>query len=143
MFHTETRQALRALTVLAERDELVPLAQLATLTGAPAPTLARVLARLARRGLVTGRRGPHGGYRLARPAAGIALRDVVLPIEGPRFARGCLFGRQRCSPRRPCPLHGAWEDIRDRVGALLAGRTVADLAAGERTAPASGLREIP
>ncbi len=131
MFHTETKQALRALSVLAERDSVVSLAELAVRTAAPAPTLARVLARLGRRGLVAGRRGPHGGYRLARPAVSIALGDVVLPIEGPGFARGCLFGRPRCSAARPCPLHGAWAEIRGRVLALLAERSLADLLAGD------------
>jgi Rrf2 family protein len=129
MFHTETKQALRALTLLARRDELVPLGELAASTGAPAPTLARVLARLGRQGLITARRGPHGGYRLTPGAERIALGEVVLPIEGPGFVHGCLFGRPRCSASHPCPLHDDWTRLRDGLLALLARRTLADLAA--------------
>lgn len=36
----------------------------------------RSLARLEQAGLVRGRKGPRGGYRLARPAASITLGDV-------------------------------------------------------------------
>jgi len=132
MFHTETKQALRAMTILAGRREVISLGELAKRSTSPAPALARVLARLGRRGLVSGRRGPGGGYRLARPANEIALRDIVLPIEGARFGRGCLFGRLRCTEARPCPLHGTWAVARSGILELLAQRSLADLVAGSR-----------
>ncbi|MGE5233823.1 MAG: RrF2 family transcriptional regulator [Acidobacteriota bacterium] len=132
MFHTETKQALRAMTILAGRREVMSLADLAQRSASPAPALARVLARLGRRGLVTGRRGPGGGYLLARPAGEIPLRDIVLPIEGARFGRGCLFGRSRCSAVRPCPLHGTWAVARSGILELLAQRSLADLVADGR-----------
>ncbi len=129
MFHTETKQALRAMTILAGRRDVMSLADLARSSASPAPALARVMARLGRRGLVAGRRGPGGGYRLARPADEIALRDIVLPIEGTRFGRGCLFGRRRCSGARPCPLHETWTVARGAILELLTERSLADLVA--------------
>jgi hypothetical protein len=43
----------------------------------PAPFLERILARLRQNGLVRATRGVSGGYELARPAADIAVDDVV------------------------------------------------------------------
>ena len=40
------------------------------------------MANLKRAGLVQSSRGAHGGYRLARPAAEIAMDEVVLALEG-------------------------------------------------------------
>ena len=47
-----------------------------TLQNAYAWLIARLL-RLRRAGLVEARRGRHGGYRLARPPAEIALQEVL------------------------------------------------------------------
>ena len=49
----------------------------------PARYLEQIFQRLRRAGLVASRRGPGGGYLLARPAAEITLREVVEAVEGP------------------------------------------------------------
>ena len=43
--------------------------------------LEQLFARLRRRGLVVGTRGPRGGYRLARPPQSISVADVVSAVE--------------------------------------------------------------
>ena len=45
--------------------------------------LESVLADLRRTELVRSRRGPDGGYWLARPAADISIADVIRAVEGP------------------------------------------------------------
>jgi Rrf2 family protein len=52
----------------------------------PVRYLEQIFQRLRRAGLVAGRRGPGGGYLLARPAAEITLREVVEAVEGPLAA---------------------------------------------------------
>ena len=54
---------------------------LADAAGVPAPFLAKVLGRLADRGLLRSKRGRKGGFVLGRPAAEITLADVVLALE--------------------------------------------------------------
>ena len=145
MLKTESEQALRALAALAARDRAQPLGELAKRASAPAPMLAKVLARLGHLGLVAGRRGPKGGYRLARPAAKIALGDVVLPLEGLRFANACLFGPSECSATEPCPLHPFWGPLRDRLVAFLEHASLADLvpAAAPKAAGGTARRATP
>lgn len=135
MLKTESEQALRALAALAASDRSLSLVELARRASAPAPMLAKVLARLGHLGLVAGRRGPKGGYRLARPASKIALGDIVLPLEGRRFANACLFGPSECSATEPCPLHQIWEPLRDRLVAFLENASLADLAPAGGAAP--------
>jgi len=130
MLRSETRHALRSLAALASDPGPLTIGALSRRLRAPAPALGQVLHRLARLGFVSGQRGPGGGYRLSRPATAIGLAQVVGALEGPGFARSCLFGLSRCSDRRPCPLHDTWAGIRERLLGAFTATTVADLAAG-------------
>ncbi len=51
--------------------------------GLPRKFLEAIVADLRRGGLVTSRRGPTGGYTLARPADQIFLGDVFRTVDGP------------------------------------------------------------
>jgi len=83
----------------------------------PARYLEQIFQRLRRARLVQGKRGPGGGYTLARPASEITLRDVIEAVEGPldRLLAGGLPGE---SPSRPGFL---WPRLARNVGEALAG----------------------
>src|ERR687884_500492 len=49
----------------------------------PLRYLEQILQDLRRGGLVEAKRGPGGGYQLARPAAQVRLSDVVAALDGP------------------------------------------------------------
>ncbi len=57
------------------------VAELAEAAGVPGPFLAKVLSRLADRGLLRSRRGRRGGFVLGRPAADITLADIALALD--------------------------------------------------------------
>jgi Rrf2 family nitric oxide-sensitive transcriptional repressor len=78
MFSQTTEYALRATTWLAiTPGQLVSTGELAERTRVPMHYLAKVLQQLAAGGLVTGRRGVGGGYKLARPPEDVRLIEVV------------------------------------------------------------------
>jgi len=57
----------------------------------PPRYLEQIFQHLRRAELIRGKRGPGGGYVLARPAASITLRHIVEAVEGPlvpRLAQG-------------------------------------------------------
>lgn len=85
----------------------------------PVRYLEQIFRRLRRAGLVEARRGPRGGYRLARPAAQITLRDVVEAVEGPIGAeRGGTPGPWRAgSVHQPAFL---WAPLSARLAGALA-----------------------
>ncbi|MBX3410680.1 MAG: Rrf2 family transcriptional regulator [Phycisphaeraceae bacterium] len=105
MFPQTTEYALRSMACLAlYRDDLVPATTLAEMTKVPANYLAKVLQQLADSGLVSGRRGVGGGYKLARSPEDIALIDILRAV-------GKLDRIERCPLGLPnhgtnlCPLH--------------------------------------
>ena len=49
----------------------------------PSRYLEQIFQRLRRAGLVNSKRGPGGGYALARPPEQISLREIVEAVEGP------------------------------------------------------------
>lgn len=77
--------ALRALCVLASAPEqcAVKADEIAAAQGIPRTFLDGILVELRRAGLIESRRGPDGGHRLARPAYGISLADVIRVTDGP------------------------------------------------------------
>jgi len=70
--------------------------------GIPERYLEQIFQSLRRARLVRGKRGPGGGYVLARPAAEISVSDVVEAVEGP-FAAVLAAGppARREAPGRP------------------------------------------
>lgn len=77
--------AVRALVQLAADDSRVPIKaeHLATSQQIPPKFLLEILRQLKQKKLLVSRRGPDGGYVLARPAAEISIADVIRAVEGP------------------------------------------------------------
>lgn len=77
--------ACRVLAELARRHgtgELAQIEHLAETEAVPANFLAQILLKLRNNGLITSRRGSHGGYVLARAPEEISLHDILLAVEG-------------------------------------------------------------
>jgi Rrf2 family transcriptional regulator, iron-sulfur cluster assembly transcription factor len=123
--------AIRALAFLAQSpsDCGTPGSAIAEGEGLPAPVLGKVLQDLVRRGLLVSRRGPGGGFRLARNPQLITLRDVVAAIDGLDQFLECAVGLERCSDEAPCPLHDSWKALRQQMLTYLEATTLADMAA--------------
>lgn len=67
------------------------------LEGIPKAYLSAILNILVRYGVIVSRRGPSGGYVLARNPSEITLARVVEVLEGPLFPVGCLgLGSEPC-----------------------------------------------
>ena len=86
--------------------------------GIPTRYLEQIFRRLRRAGIVTAKRGPGGGYTLARPAAEITLREVVEAVEGPiDESLGMPPAENAVAERfRPGFL---WLELADRIGTSL------------------------
>ncbi len=133
IFGASSTHALRALTWLAanEHREATLGRDLAEELAVPAHYLAKVLATLARRGLLTASRGARGGYRLARHPREIALIEIVEPFEGKRVRPGCLLQPdQPCREDGPCSAHRAWSDVKAAYTRFLETTTLADIQGG-------------
>ncbi|HTW90845.1 MAG TPA: Rrf2 family transcriptional regulator [bacterium] len=113
---------LHALAVIAASSEpTTRTREIAARLDASTAHLAKVMVALEHAGLVTGTRGPTGGYRLNRPPRQISLREIYEAVEGPMQARSCLFGEPVCKAGG-CALSGYFGKLnRDVIRTL--GRT--------------------
>lgn len=133
MLLTQTAEyAVRAMVELARLapGERVRAIDLSTTARVPAPYLAKVMAKLAKAGLVDGLKGHHGGFRLGREAVAITLADVLGTVDDwDAMDRRCFYGLDRCRADRPCPLHPTFDSLRESTKAWAASHTLAELAA--------------
>jgi Rrf2 family protein len=87
----------------------------------PQRFLPRVMADLVEAGLVVGRRGRTGGYRLARDAAAITLLDIIAAAEPEPDERSCILRGGPCDVHGRCAVHEAFGGARramlERLGA--------------------------
>jgi Rrf2 family iron-sulfur cluster assembly transcriptional regulator len=100
----------------------------------PSRYLEQIFQRLRKADLVTGKRGPRGGYVLARPAAEVTLRDIVEAIEGSAeswFAQGPPESEVS---HRPAFL---WRQLSERFAGALEETTLEQLCrdAGQAAVP--------
>lgn len=122
--------AIRATAYLARQPQsrLVRVSEISRAEGIPMPFLARILYQLARAGLLVSRKGPGGGFQLARSAREIKLREIVALVDGLGAMEQCAVGLARCSDQMPCPLHEMWKELRQRIVGYLERISLAEMA---------------
>ena len=120
----------------------------AVATQLPAPTVAKLMARLCREGLLTSTRGVKGGYQLARPAAEISVGAIVNALDGPVALTQCIkLGAARCEVEAVCPSRVGLHRINVAVHKALDDVSLADIAtpapAFQASAQLEGSRQLP
>lgn len=146
MFSTRAEYGVRVMIALANeqaKDDTFPssLAQIAEDNGLPFAYLEHLAARLKKAGLVQSRRGPRGGYLLAKRAEEISMAVIVEALEGQIAPIECISatsdGDVVCSREGDshgiCPTKILWTRVQGSIVRTLKEMTLADLAgANER-----------
>lgn len=78
--------------------ELVQVRVIGERQGIPTRYLEQIFQRLRKADLIVGKRGPGGGYTLARPPSKITLQEVVEAVEGP-LAEPEAWGKEPAAGR--------------------------------------------
>ena len=95
----------------------------------PRPTVSKILKILARKGILTSRRGVVGGYRLTRPPEEVTLTDLIDALEGPVGLTACTSPEaSHCEFEQVCPVENHWNLINQAVRSTLEKITLSDLA---------------
>jgi len=126
---TYTDYSLRMLMYLAARDDgLATIADVADAYGISKAHLTKVAHQLGLAGYVVTVRGRGGGLRLARPAAGISVGDVVRRTEPDMALVPCFEPlHEHCAITPACGLRGALYEARQAFLAVLDRYSLADM----------------
>ncbi len=116
------------MTCLAEEPEAIRAAnEISAFTGVALPTVSKVLKLLSRALLVVSCRGAKGGYRLARAAENISVREVIDALEGPVALTECTSESSRYSQESHCTVRGIWRRINRAIRQALNGVSLAEM----------------
>ena len=138
MFSTKAEYGIRVMAHLAHRNGSQPisLGSIADTEGLPLAYLEHLVQRLRKAELVESRRGAHGGYTLARPAAEITMAEVVSALEGDIAPIECISAdadgvlvcsREHHENHEPCPTKFLWTRVQGSIVRTLNEMTLDDL----------------
>ncbi len=132
IFSRQCEYALQAILYLALKPPAVmtSIKELAHTLKIPYHFLGKILQDLSRKGLLHSQKGPSGGFSLKRPPEQITLLQIVEAVDGNSLLQKCVLGFSECSGKYPCAVHHRWGGLRDGIHAMLASKSVAELAAG-------------
>jgi len=121
--------AMADLALHGGDERAVPLQEVARRQEISLSYLEQLFARMRRAGLVSGVRGPGGGYRLARASASITIADIIASVNEPIKATRCEEGSAKSCIGRSgrCIAHGLWQEMGDRIHLFLTSVSLADV----------------
>lgn len=119
-------------------DGPVQSKEIAARQGIPRRYLEQVLQTLVHAGLLSGVRGPRGGYRLARPRNAVSVAEIVRAIEAADAVDDPLAD-PAVSELGRAVLTPFWRALEDEATARLEATTVEDLC---RSAQAAGIESL-
>ena len=146
MLTRKGKYGLKAMILLAREHGHGPIliGDLAEQEAIPKKFLENILLALKHRGLVHSRKGPHGGYQLARAPEQISVGDVIRALDGPLALVSCVSQTayapcEECVTERDCAVRRVFQQVRDETARILDGTTLAAAADSSST----GDRAVP
>ncbi len=129
---TRGEYASRAMLELALRhhqDKPVQAREISQAQNIPREFLEQILLLLKRAGYLKSKKGPRGGYSLAKPPDEVTVAEVIRVMDGPLAPIDCVsvIAHEACPMERTCGLRGLWKEVRDSVAAILERTTFEDL----------------
>lgn len=125
---TKGRYAVTAMIDLAVRDPdmLVSLSDIADMQGISLSYLEQLFSKLRKHKIVTGVRGPGGGYKLAKSADEISIADIITAVDEGINLTKC-DGKKNCNKGKPCLTHEIWAGLSDQIYKFLSEKSLQDV----------------
>jgi Rrf2 family protein len=145
MLTAKGKYGLKALAHLAtlRPGETTQAMDIAEAHNIPKKFLDAILGDLRNAGIVFSKKGPGGGYMLARPPSDIKIGQVIRTIDGPLAPIACASRTayqpcRDCKSVKTCTVRLMMTEVRDAMSEVLDRMTIADMAAtvtGSNVAP--------
>ena len=123
MYGKSTETAIAALSYLAEvydgGETLLSASEIADSRGLPRPFVSKILSTLSQAELITGTRGPGGGFAFALHPRDVTLYDVYVLFEQENQEGICPIGGGVCGGSELCPIHDRFAAVRKAADKVL------------------------
>jgi len=136
MLTAKGKYGLKALARLARLrpGEIIQAVDIAEVENIPKKFLDAILNDLRNAGFVHSRKGPGGGYMLARAPSDIGIGQVIRTLDGPLAPLPCASRTayrpcEDCADVKTCAIRLTMARVRDAVSEILDRMTVADMVA--------------
>jgi len=136
MLTAKGKYGLKALARLARLrpGEIIQAVDIAEVENIPKKFLDAILNDLRNAGFVHSRKGPGGGYMLARAPSDIGIGQVIRTLDGPLAPLPCASRAayrpcEDCADVKTCAIRLTMARVRDAVSEILDRMTVADMVA--------------
>jgi len=130
---TKGRYAVTAMLDLAFHSQVKPvtLTDIATRQTISLSYLEQLFARLRKAGMVTGVRGPGGGYKLSREPEEISIAQIIAAVDEPIDSTKCGSKRNCNKNNQPCLTHDLWMGLSEQIRDYLENISLAEVLARE------------
>jgi len=91
--------------------------------------LEQILFRLRQAGLIRGKKGPGGGFYLARDPKEIRLKEVLDAVGESTSPVQCVIGKadKYCAQVAQCHMKSCWQELKKEIDAFFNKRTLWDV----------------
>jgi len=137
---TRGEYAARAMLELSlhYKETLLHIRDISSAQDIPPRFLEQILLSLKRNGYLRSKKGPHGGYYLAKPPSEINVAEVIRVMDGPLAPIDCVSvtAHEFCPREKFCGLKWLWKEVRDSIAKILENTSFEDLAQRTKKAKA-------
>ena len=129
----KTDYALMAINFMScqKDDSVANTRTISEIYSIPLELLAKILQRLAKKGIIVSQSGPKGGYTLAKHPSQITVGEIIRAIEGPVQIVRCHEGETACLQTERCTVRSPLRKIEGRIIELLDQFTIDQMYAEE------------
>ena len=131
---TKGRYAVTAIldVALYECNGPVSVSDVAERQGLSPSYLEKLFANLKKKGLVSGRKGPGGGYKLTESSHLITIANVIDAVNETVDATKC-GGSKNCRGQGRCITHDLWAGLSNEIRNFLEGVSLSQLVAQQKS----------
>lgn len=126
----KTRYGIRALAFIAEKhnigEELIRIKDISESQKISVQYLEQILYKLKKSGIVSGKRGPSGGYKLSKLPEEITVLEIFQILESDISAVDCSKNKENCVGK-DCTTIYLWTKLNNSLKKILQETTLAEL----------------
>lgn len=128
---TKTRYGLRALTYIArnapaDKESLVRIKEISENQKISVQYLEQILYKLKEAEIITGKRGPNGGYKMLKEPQNITVYEVFKVLESDVNLAVCTPDKEMCVGK-DCTTSYLWKKLNDSVEKVLKETTLDEM----------------